>query len=176
MRNFYFLIIIFFGNLVYAQETEFKFTKDGFLPVVTVVEGSSANDLYDKTIEWIKKYYSNPSEVLKSEVVNEYIRIKGSRNNFYYLKSLMGKEYYDVLYSITFEFKEGKYKFEFVTEKLFFNGKPLISDEKKIFKKDGTVKPAFKEAYDSFIESVKDIYNSHYNYISGKSIIESKNW
>jgi hypothetical protein len=61
--------------LGFSQETEFKFTKDGFTDyVVTPVENKTAAELYKKTIDWVHfggledgKFYFNENREVKSK-------------------------------------------------------------------------------------------------------------
>ena len=96
-----------------AQETEFKFTKDGFTDyVVGTVEGKTAQELYKKTLDWVSITYKNPKEVIKAQIENDYIRIEGFKSNMLIVKSLGFTHYRDARYQIEISLKDGKYKFD----------------------------------------------------------------
>jgi hypothetical protein len=107
-----FIVMSFYSN---AQETEFKFTKEGFTDfVVGVVEGKTAQELYKKTIDWINVTYKNPKEVIKAQIGNDYIRLEGSKSNMLCMKSLGLLTCRDVRYQIEISLKDGRYKFDLI--------------------------------------------------------------
>ena len=76
-------------NFLLGQETEFKFSPDGFTDYVVIsCEGKAQSDLYKKTLDWISVTYKNPSEVIKAQIENEYVRIEGFKSNMLCMKSL----------------------------------------------------------------------------------------
>jgi hypothetical protein len=176
MKNFYFLILLIFCNGF--SQNKILLTKDGIAPVVTEIDSKTAEQLFLKTKEWIQLNYKNPSEVLKAEIVNDMIRIEGYSTSFFYLQSL-GKQFYDLKYTIEFYFKDGKYKFSFVGNKVTSKGQnvPFFTLPTSFFKNDGvTVRSLYTEGYDSYIKSVEDLYLSHYNYITDKTVHAKNDW
>lgn len=106
------MVVSFYSN---AQETEFKFTKEGFTDyVVGNVEGKTAQELYKKTIDWINVTYKNPKEVIKAQIENDYIRIEGAKSNMLCFKTLGLVNCSDVRYQIEISLKDGKYKFDLI--------------------------------------------------------------
>lgn len=106
------MVLSFYSN---AQETEFKFTKEGFTDyVVGNVEGKTAQELYKKTIDWINVTYKNPKEVIKAQIENDYLRIEGSKSNMLCIKTLGLLNCYNVRYQIEISLKDGKYKFDLI--------------------------------------------------------------
>lgn len=114
MKNV-FLLLIFFCCYSNAQETEFKFTKEGLTDyVVGIVEGKTAQELYKKTIDWINVTYKNPKEVIKAQIENDYIRLEGAKSNMLCIKTLGLLNCYNVRYQIEISLKDGKYKFDII--------------------------------------------------------------
>ena len=106
------VLALLIGFCGFAQETEFKFSKEGFTDfVVTEVPGKTQSELYKKAIDWVAVTYKNPKEVIKAQIENDYIRITGVSDNLL-LFNAMGKKYYSADYTIEISFKDGKYKFE----------------------------------------------------------------
>lgn len=138
------MIFIFFlsANAGFTQETEFKFTKDGFTDFVVVqCENKTQAELYKKTLDWIAVNYNTPSAVIKGQIENDYIRIEGS------VKDLITSS---SKYQIEISFKDGKYKFD-VIEFLYWSEFPEpkykefnMSDTKKHYNKQGQIKHSFK--------------------------------
>jgi hypothetical protein len=145
------MVISFYAN---AQETEFTFTADKGMTdfTVTPVEGKTAPEIYKKVIEWIKVTYKNPDKVTLSTIENEYVRFEGSSDSFYAMNP-MSKIYVPVKYEIEITIKDGKYKFDYIGMTIIENGTkiPYFSAKSKeelepypIFKKDGTLRSAYK--------------------------------
>lgn len=104
------LLICTFG---FAQETEFKFTKDGFTDyVVTEVPGKTQAELYKKVLDWVQVTYKNPREVIKAQIENEYIRIEGAKLSMLCIKTLGLMNCSNTRYQIEISVKDGKYKFD----------------------------------------------------------------
>jgi hypothetical protein len=78
MKKILLVLLMLAGFYSNAQETEFKFAKEGFTDyVVGTVEGKTAQELYKKTLDWVSVTYKNPKEVIKAQIENDYIRIEG---------------------------------------------------------------------------------------------------
>jgi len=135
----------------FGQDTEFKFTKDGFTDyVATAVENKAQNDLYAKTLQWVSLTFKEPGEVVKATIKNEYIRIEGfSKELICY--SYMGKRCGDTKYEIEISFKDGKYKFDVLSISEYNNQSKSIMwtnfdivNTSNYFDKKGSVKSSYK--------------------------------
>ncbi|MBE2272743.1 MAG: DUF4468 domain-containing protein, partial [Flavobacteriales bacterium] len=108
-----FLLIIFSFGLSFGQ-TEFKFGENGVNKfTVTEVPGKTATEIYQKSIEWIKKTYVGPDQVIITTVENDYIRFQGIGKNIYCVNA-MGKNCDDIKYTIELNFKDDKFKTEII--------------------------------------------------------------
>jgi hypothetical protein len=113
MKKILLVLLMLAGFYTNAQETEFKFAKEGFTDyVVGTVEGKTAQELYKKTLDWVSVTYKNPKEVIKAQIENDYIRIEGAKSNMLCMKSLGLLMCSDVRYQIEISLKDGKYKFD----------------------------------------------------------------
>lgn len=150
---------------------------EGVPSVITEVEGKTSAELFTKTKEWIQLNYKNPSEVLKAEIPNEMIRIEGFSKSFFCQNGLV-KQYYDIMYTVEFSFKDGKYLFDFKTDQITYRGQgvPFLSSTSTFFKKDGSQRSIYKSSIESFSVSLTNLYNSHYDYITGKTQLTKKDW
>lgn len=110
------LLIVLSSNFIFGQSpSKFEITDDGMTKfIVTEVPGKSAEEIYTKTIDWINKTYKNPKEVLKGEVINDYVRFEGIKNELSCWLFLGSKVCYDDKYSIEVSVKDNKYKFELI--------------------------------------------------------------
>ncbi|MBK8444233.1 MAG: DUF4468 domain-containing protein [Sphingobacteriales bacterium] len=150
------LLTVSVTNLCLSQETEFKFTKEGFTDYVVIsCEGKTQSDLYKKTIDWVSTAYKNPKEVIKAQIENDYIRIEGFKSNMLCIKSLGILHCFDVRYQIEISFKDGRYKFDVIRVEQYtaptqylsggWSDFPIDGDIGKIyFKENGEIKSTFK--------------------------------
>jgi hypothetical protein len=105
-----FLLNNSFGQI----DTLFKYDCSGLNREFSVVKVDTikANDLYNKTINWIKESYKNPDEVIKTTIDNKKIRFEGVERGAMKLKGSFGyKMSFDIKYTIEVSFKDGKYRF-----------------------------------------------------------------
>ena len=94
------------AKIVFAQEGEFKLSKEGFTDYLVIdCKNLSQSELYKKTLDWINVTYNTPSEVIKGKIENDYIRIEGFANHV--ISS-------GTKYQIEISFKDGKYKFDII--------------------------------------------------------------
>jgi len=125
------LVLFIISNILNAQETEYKITNEGLTDyVVTTVENKNQAELYKKTLDWVSFQYKSPIDVIKAQMLNEYIRINGSMAE------------YNVNYQIEVSFKDGRYKFDVIEIKRLISGynMPLLIGEKNLLNKKGEVK------------------------------------
>ena len=168
------MAVSFYSN---AQETEFKFTKEGFTDyVVGNVEGKTAQELYKKTLDWISVTYKNPKEVIKAQIENDYIRIEGAKSNLLCFKSLGMLMCSDVRYQIEISFKDGKYKFDLTKLEQYTKPSQYVSggwsevgltNTSYCYKDNGDLKSLFKlyptaieTEFNSLNTSLKDFLKS----------------
>jgi hypothetical protein len=169
------IIALFIGAFGYAQEMP-KITKDGLTPIVVNVEGKTASEIYAKTKEWIQTYYKNPSEVLKADIPNEMIRIEGYAVDGYKTKNLGMVYGYDYDYTIEIDFKDGKYRYNYIVGQFWSLGKHVLYSYRYFIKDDGTIRKTQQLAYDTLNETINNTSFSLFNYITGKTQSQKKDW
>lgn len=110
-------------SLTFGQD-KFIYDQKGLNPKYVVVEMDSLeqNELFTKTINWIKETYKNPDEVIKTTIVNEMVRFEGFQPNSFSYKSIYNFSI-DVFYTIEISFKNGRYRFEPIEVKSKFQPK-----------------------------------------------------
>ena len=187
MKKFIFLVataltssILFGQDTTPAQTpppTNFTITKDvGLSPFIVVkTEGKTKEELYKKTIEWINKNYNKPSEVIKAQVENDYIRFQGVSKEKYCWDALV-TFCNDIRYEVEVSFKDGKYKFEVLSLEdyhvtgasgLRVWGSINYKESWTHFKNTGEVRKMYakniKEITSFFDELSKNLYDYIYN-------------
>lgn len=170
-----FLLLVFVCSVSFGQEV-LILTQKGFDPVVVSINEMPASLIYSKTKEWIQTYYKNPNEVLKGDIENNMIRIEGFDVGGYKMKNLGMVFPYDYSYSIEIEFKEGRYRFNYIVNQLWSDGKICAYSIKDFFDKKGIVKKRYELANETMNESANDNLKSLHNYILGKTQSVKSDW
>jgi hypothetical protein len=182
------LVTVLVTNLSFSQETEFKFTKEGFTDyVVTNCEGKTQSDLYKKTLDWVSTTYKNPKEVIKAQIENDYIRIEGFKSSMLCIKSLGIMTCFDVRYQIEISFKDGRYKFDVTRIEQYspssqyssggWSDFPINTDLKGYFKESGEIRSMFKLYPDAFQSTFNGLNKDLESFLKSESIPSKKgNW
>lgn len=162
-------LIVLFSTSLFAQTTlptKFEVTKEGFTDFTVInVEGKSKEEIYTKTLEWINKTYNTPKEVIKAEIVNDYIRFEGIKKSLFYYSDFLTPFFQDVRYMIEVSVKDNKFKFDIISLEVYSTpsqysrgGWYLIMSNNvtsNFYKNDGTLRNVYKE-----INRVPDYFNS----------------
>lgn len=107
------LLLLLVTKLANAQETKFELTAEKFTDFVVIpFEGKTQAEIYKKTLQWIEFNYSNPKEVLKASIENEYIRFQGVKDGIFSIQIKKQTFSYPIRYTIEVSFKDGKAKFD----------------------------------------------------------------
>ncbi len=186
MKKFIFLLTtaltstLYFGQDATPQQTppptQFTITKaEGLSPFIVVkAEGKTKEELYKKTIEWINKSYNKPSEVIKAQVENDYIRFQGVSKDKYCFTNIFTM-CSDIRYEIEVSFKDGKYKFEVLKLEDYYKdtkgfgswSEVKYKDSWTHFKNTGEVRKMYadnvKQITAFFDELSKNLYDYIYN-------------
>ena len=158
-----FYIICFGQTNEKIQREKFEYLEVGLSDfVVTNVDGKTKEDIYSKTLNWVKETYKNPDIVLKMKIENEKLRIEGVANNL--LK--LDKSSFNLDYVIEISFKDYKYRFELIS---LLNGTtgdyknaPNFKSDKKMIKHFGSTAVDVENYFNKLNQSLKD-------YILGKT-------
>jgi len=164
-------------GLAFSQEIELlKLTPNGVKPIVVEVEGMSASEMYKNSIRWVQETFKNPDEVLKANIENEKIRIDGFAFNAWWFKSLGTKLSLDMEYTVSIDFKDGRYRFEFNVGQFWGDGQKVLYDYTLFFNKKGEVKNTYEDAVPSLELTMNALSFSFYNYVTGKTKEKNDDW
>lgn len=162
----------------FAQDTEFKFSKDGLTDFIVVTYDGSAKDTYNRALAWVKENSKKGYKVISS-VENEKMTIEGGKENFLCSKAGGTNVCTYATFTIEISFKEGKYKFEAVglsekpnnaTTTVTHN----LNDFSEYYNKDGSLK--------KYKEDVPAAYEGLFNGLSKDLVAfmdkkkKSENW
>lgn len=182
MRKIFYIGLLISGICI-GQETEFKFTKDGFTDYVVVeCKDKMANEIYKKTLDWVSKTYNNPKEVIKAQIEYDYIRIEGVSDNLSCI-NVLGKICHDTKYQIEIHFKDGKYKFDIVEIQAYYApsqysaGGWFTEDFTKMdvyFNKKGEIRGRYKFYPETLPVYFNDLNKSLKEYILSDEITSKK--
>jgi hypothetical protein len=171
------LLMAFITTSTFAQETEFKFSKDGLTDFIVGSFDGSAKELYNRTLSWIKEN-NKDTEAIKSLVENEKITFQGVKENFICNKAGGTTVCSKATYTIEMIFKDGKYKFD-VTEIVLkdVNGKivrPNLNDFSEYYDKDGNLKKYMNDVPAAYQNLFNGLNKSLLTYMEKKK--KAENW
>ncbi|MES2813216.1 MAG: DUF4468 domain-containing protein [Bacteroidota bacterium] len=173
MKKIFFALLITCSS--YSQN-KMQLNPKGFEPVVTEMEGQTSAQLFEKTKMWVQTYYKNPKEVSAAEIQNEMIRINGYSGNCYETKALGMTNVFGCTYSIEIEFKEGKYLYTMNINEMTSRGQRVLYTYKDFFKDSGEVRKVYAKSVETMNSTANNIYNSLFDYLSGKVQTAKKDW
>lgn len=122
VKNVILILIITFKVVVLSQESKslesnkFQFNESGINDyVIKNIDNKTKEEIYLKSINWIKESYKNPELVLKIQIPNEKLRIDAIAKNLANVGNKNNRVFLDIAYSIEISFKDNKYKFEILS-------------------------------------------------------------
>lgn len=73
------LIFALFISLLSNGQEKFTYNENGLTPeyLVDEADGKTQQEIYTKSLNWVKETYKNPDEVIKTTIENEKIRFEG---------------------------------------------------------------------------------------------------
>ncbi len=172
------LLMAFVTTSTFAQDTGFKFSKDGLTDfIVTIYEGS-AKDTYNRATAWVKDNAKKNFTVISS-VENEKLVIEGTKENFLCSKAGGTTVCTTATFTIEINFKDGKYKFAALglTEKANNSANTIVhnlDDFSEYYDKDGTLKKYKDEVPVAYETLFNDLNNSLIVFMDKKK--KAENW
>lgn len=158
------LLIIICKTSAFGQDSEipkndkFEYNEIGLNDFVVVdIDNKTKEEIYSKTINWIKETYKNPDLVLKMQIPSEKLRIDAIASNLASVND--GKTKFDLPYSIEISFKDNKYKFK-ILSLVVQNVKdlktmPNFKTDKKNIKYWGTTPTDIEKYFNDLNENLK---------------------
>jgi hypothetical protein len=171
------LLLVFISASSFAQDTVFKFSKEGLTDFVVGSFDSPAKDIYKWTLAWVKENNKRPDAV-KVSVENEMIVFQGFKENFLCSKAGGTNVCSNATYTIEISIKDGKYKFD-VTEldlkdKSGKGTKPNLSDFSEYYDKDGNLKKYNTDVPGTYEGLFNDLNKSLLTFLDKKK--KAENW
>ncbi|WP_264520566.1 DUF4468 domain-containing protein [Flavobacterium sp. N1994] len=171
------LLMVFISASTFAQDTAFKFSKEGLTDFIVTSYDSPAKDLFKRTVAWVKEN-NKSADAVKSVVEDEKITFQGVKDNFLCSKAGGTTVCSNATYTIEITFKDGKYKFA-VTDIVLkdINGKiarPNLDDFSEYYDKDGNVKKYLSDAPNSYEGLFNGLNQSLVTYMDKKK--KADNW
>ncbi len=165
--------------------TEFTVSKEQQLTDFLIIpsEGKTKEELYKKVVEWISKTYNQPSEVIKAQVENDYIRFQGVETKGYCVNPMI-EICEDMQYEIEISVKDGKYKFDVVKlESAITNKYGRVTGWSEIvfkkgwmnFKSNGEIRNQYKETMPKIARYINGLSKSLNDYIQNKNDAAKQN-
>ena len=146
MKKITIIIIVFFGIITNAQNSEIIITKlsgNGSLTgeVITSINNKTNSEIYNNTIEWISYKYRNTESVIQSKIDDKMIRFSGISS------SVIGpymSYWFDLSYVIQVDIKEGRIRFSVYDLKQVSQRSPYTKTPLEVMFKKGQIKKGKK--------------------------------
>jgi|TARA_B110000114_G_scaffold56235_1_gene59814 hypothetical protein len=164
-----FLVALMTLSSSYSQiDSLFTYELNGLNKEFTIIkcQDLSKKDLYIKTLNWIKTTFRNPDKVIKMKIENENIRIQIFDNS-----SICGKYgCADELYTIDFQFRDGKIKATPIEIKGVSDNYPInLKDGSLYYKKDKSIKKFYKHVPTGLAKLINKYNSDLYKFIYKKN-------
>jgi len=171
---FFYKIFLFVTITTFGQE-KFDYNQNGLTPksIVNEIDNLEQNEIYSKTLNWIKTNYKNPNEVIKSTIENEMIRIEGTKIDWLCVSSLGASVCSNAIYSLQFNFKNGKYKIEIISLKASSNSGSFdinLDNGSIYYDKKGELKKFTKDTPKAIFALFNEINSNLNDYLLGKNL------
>jgi hypothetical protein len=159
------LLLTFITTSAFAQETAFKFSKEGLTDFIVVTYDGSAKDTYNRAQAWVKDNAKKGYKVI-SFVEGEKMTIEGGKENFLCSKAGGTNVCTYGTFTIEINFKDGKYKFAAIglSEKPNNSTNVIVhdlNDFSEYYDKDGSLKkykddvpPAYENLFNELNKSL----------------------
>lgn len=172
------LLMAFITASTFAQETEFKFSKDGLTDFIVTTYDGSAKDTYNRAVAWVKDNAKRNFTVISS-VENEKLVIEGTKENFLCSKAGGTTVCTFATFTIEINFKDGKYKFSAVglTEKANNSANTTVhnlDDFSEYYNPDGSLKKYKDEVPKAYESLFNDLNKSLIAFMDKKK--KAENW
>lgn len=164
-RSVVLLIIIFSSFNSFSQES-FKLNRSGFNKVVFPVDSlkGSTDIIYKNIVEWIKRTYKNPDEVILSTIENEMIRFQGFTSNVACYISLGFKTCFDIKYTIQIDIKQNKIRGDIQEFSANNQAKHPNLNYYMWFKNNGDIRKVYSSCVDDSNEYFNNLFKSLLNF------------
>lgn len=184
MRKILFALITIVPVICFSQEI-FKYDSNGLTDYVVIEkEGKTKEQIYLKTVNWIKETYNSPDDVIKAKIENEKIIFIGSSKDIMVFSSLGLKNHFLVKYRIEIAFKDNKFKFDVTKLEYYQNPSEYVSAgyhsilgfNRAIFSKKGKVRKVSTNTNERIPKYFNDLVLSLSNYINSESTSKKDDW
>ena len=156
-----FLFCVTANTFSQTQSDKFEYTEVGLNKnVVVEIPSKTKEEIFTKTMNWVKETWTNPDAVLKMKIDNEKIRVGAIAKDIIKVKGYP----FSLNYVIEISFKDNKYKFEIVsltTENTAdYLNLPNFKTDKRMIKNFGNTPTDIENYFNSLNQKLK-------NYILG---------
>jgi hypothetical protein len=172
------LILTFISFSLFSQEIpKLKISKTGVEPIIVETPDFTANQLYEKSLDWVKETYENPDKVLKAQIKDEKIRLSAFAKYAWWYKTMGIKTNYNMDYSVEISFKDGKYRFEYFVGQFYTQDyTKVLFSYSSFFKKNGDVRNAYEEAVPSIELTMNKLAQNFHSYVTGLTEESDDDW
>jgi hypothetical protein len=171
------VLMVLLSASSFAQDTAFKFSKEGLTDFVVGTFDGSAKDIYKWTLAWANENNKRPNAVQQT-VENEKVVFQGIKENFLCSKAGGTNVCSTALYTIEISIKEGKYKFDVtglvLKDKSGKGTQVNLSDFSEYYDKDGNLKKYMNDVPATYEALFNDLNKNLLTYLDKKK--KAENW
>ncbi len=143
---------------------------------VVMVTGVAKAELFKRAVDWANTFYKNPGDVIREKNAEEgklLIKARFKINNEADKKGVVTQAG-DVMYSLTLNFKDGKYKYEIT--KINWQQVSYYPIERWNDTSSATFKPAFAYYLKQTDETIKKIFADFQKKIAEPAKVKTGDW
>jgi len=164
------LILILLLLPVIGFSQDLKMTPEGYSPIVILMPGKTAHQLYERAKNWANSYFESPNEAIKVDVPGKTLRVSCYSPSF----ANAGKKIiYDAYYNIRLDFKDGKYRITFIPGDIYNPVVGRVAFVPSMYYSAGQVK---NKKWAEFLKSYDTSANAMVKRVEAAMKINNDNW
>lgn len=165
------LFFILTLNYSFSQNQTFKFNQNGLTQnIIVELNNFKANEIYNKSINWIKDKYHKPNDVIDATIENESVKFSSVENVFRIYNAFGEYKDYPLEYTIKVSFKDNKYKFEVLYMNVIHESIDFSEIQNVIYKKNGTLIKWYRDTPEMLENFFNELNKSLKNHILGNNL------
>jgi hypothetical protein len=169
MKKLILLILALSSFPVSAQELSLG--NKGIESVIFEFEGQAVDEIYDKTLKWIRNNYTAPRDVITTTVQNEKINVNGMSEKLFWYKVIGSESSFKLDHSLFFTFDKSSVKLDCIIYMFIdpVTGEKAAINPGLLFNKDGSLNTT--DNYEHVVPGINSylaaMSNEYVNYITG---------
>ncbi|MFL9843684.1 hypothetical protein [Flavobacterium rhizosphaerae] len=163
---FCFISVLICGNLL-AQPPRVELAPTGFAPIKVSIPATDTKKLVDLSAEWAKAYNKNVRGADVTDVTENSMKISAYKSNGFFYRERGETFYHKIRYTVELHFYSDHYGLQFTVNDIYADDDVLLDyNLHNYFTSDGKMKEGYTGLKSSIEDTVNDIIQSHYKFIT----------